>query len=407
MKINPFENAQKVVEKAGRILNLEEHEIEVLKNPQREVRVKFPVSMDDGSVKVFEGFRVQHNNFLGPYKGGIRYHPQVDFDEVRALATWMSIKTSVVGLPLGGGKGGVICDPREMSSKELENLTRGFVQKIYPVIGPKVDVPAPDVYTNSQIMDWIVDEYSKQTGKEKEDILGVVTGKSLDNGGSLGRDIATARGGQFVLREAVGSLKGKRIAIQGMGNAGSNFAKLIVEDGAKVIGVSDSKSAIYSEEGFDILKLLEYKKENGSVKGFMDSKEISNSELLNLECDVLVPAALENQITSENVSSVRTKVILELANGPLTPEADKVLFEKNILVLPDILANAGGVTVSYYEWYQNIHKEKWSFEKVDAKLEKVMIESTKNVLEKAKELEIGPRLAAYVVSVERIVKGFN
>ena len=402
-KINPFENAKKIIEKASEILKLEDYEKEILFKPQREIIVNFPVKIK-GEIKIFTGYRVQHNNSLGPYKGGIRFHPDVSLDEVRALATWMSIKTATIGLPLGGGKGGIICNPKEMNEQELEEMTKAFIEKIYPVIGPSKDIPAPDVYTNSKVMGWIVEEYAKQTKKPIEDILGVVTGKSLDQGGSLGRDIATARGGEFVLIESIGDVEGKKFVIQGFGNAGNNFANLIVKRKGVVIGISDSKGAIYSEEGIDIEKLLEYKKENKNVLGFENVKEISNKELLELECDVLVPAALENQITKENVNNIKAKVILELANGPITPEADEILYNKNILVLPDVLANAGGVSVSYYEWYQNVHKEKWSFEEVDKKLEEKMRQATKEVLEKSKQLNITPRIAAYVLAIERILK---
>lgn len=412
MKSNPFENAKETIKKAANILNLENYKIEILVNPEREVKVTFPVKMDNGETKVFTGFRVQHNNSLGPYKGGIRYHPQVDLDEVRALAIWMSIKTATVDLPLGGGKGGIICNPKEMSKAELERMTRAFIKKIYQVIGPDKDIPAPDVYTNSEIMDWIVDEYSRQTNKPISEVLGVVTGKSLEMGGSVGRDIATARGGQFVLREAIkfthilDSLENKTIVIQGLGNAGSNFAKLIREDKSKLIAVSDSKGAIYSKEGLDIDSLLEYKEKTGSVKDFQDSENITNEELLELECDVLVPAALGNQITNENAEKIKAKIIVELANGPTTPEADEVLFKKDILVLPDILANAGGVTVSYYEWFQNVNDEKWDSKKVDEKLNQTMSNSTREVLEKAKEFKISPRIGAYVSAIKRISSNF-
>ncbi|MEA3414364.1 MAG: Glu/Leu/Phe/Val dehydrogenase [Nanoarchaeota archaeon] len=402
-KINPFENAKKIIDKASSILNLKDFEKEILFTPQREVSVSFPVNIK-GETKLIKGYRVQHNNSLGPYKGGIRFHPDVDIDEVRALATWMSIKTATVDLPLGGGKGGIICNPKEMSEQELKEMTEAFVEKIYPVIGPDKDIPAPDVYTNSQIMGWIVEEYAKQTGKPVEDILGVVTGKALDSGGSIGRDIATARGGEFVLIKAIGDIEGKKFVIQGFGNAGNNFAKLIVKKGGIVIGISDSKGAIYSEKGFNIEDLLKYKEENKSVLDFENSRNISNKELLELECDVLVPAALENQITLDNVENIKAKTILELANGPVIPEADEVLFQKKILVLPDILANAGGVSVSYYEWYQNVHKEKWTFEEVDKKLEEKMNQATKEVLEKSKELNISPRVAAYVLAIQRILR---
>jgi len=400
--MNVYENAQSVIKKAGEVGGLSDDLIERLLNIQKEISVKFFVKMDSGEDRIFEGFRVQHNNFRGPYKGGIRYHPQVDINEVRALATWMSLKCAVVDLPLGGGKGGVVCNPKEMSKEELERMTRAYVDSIYLDIGPEVDVPAPDVYTNSEVMGWIVDEYAKKTGKSWEDVLGVVTGKSLEDGGSEGRGEATARGGEFVLKEAIGDLKGKKIVIQGFGNVGGVFAKLAEKAGAKVVGVSDSKGGIYNLDGLDIEKLMKHKEEGGSVVCFENSSEVLNNDLLELECDVLVPAALESVITEENASRVQAKVILELANGPITPGADKILFEKGVVVIPDILANAGGVTVSYFEWVQNMKKEKWDGDKIDEMLKEKMGKATREVLGKAKELGVGNRVGAYVLGMGRI-----
>ena len=405
----PYENAKKVINKVAEIVNLDEFVKQRLLNPQREIKVCFPVEMDDGSVKVFTGYRVQHNNARGPYKGGIRYHWDVDLDEVRALSTWMSIKCAVVNIPLGGGKGAVACNPREMSRGELERMTRGFAKSLSPNIGPQKDIPAPDVYTNSEVMGWIVDEYAKVTGKDVNDVLGVVTGKSIEKGGSLGREKATARGGQFALRETVergfsdiSTLKNARIVIQGFGNAGSNFAGLIKEDEAKVIAVSDSKTGIYNEEGLDVEKVISYKKENGSLENYPEAKQITNKEILELDCDILVPSALQNVITKDNAGDVKARIIVELANGPLTSEADDILFDKGVVVIPDVLANAGGVTVSSYEWEQNLKKEKWTAEKVDSMLENTMKENSLKVLETAKEFNVNNRLAAYIVAINRI-----
>ncbi len=398
--MNVYENAKSVIRRAGEIGKIDDDLIRILLNIQKEIHVRFPVKMDDGSLRIFEGYRVQHNNFLGPYKGGIRYHPDVDINEVRALAMWMSLKCAVAGLPLGGGKGGVVCNPKEMSRTELERMTRGFIDAIYLDIGPEKDIPAPDVYTNSEVMGWIVDEYAKQVGKKKEEVLGVVTGKSLSDGGSEGRGEATARGGEFVLMEFM-DVKDKKIVIQGFGNAGRVFAKLISKN-ARVIAVSDSKGGIYKGEGLNIEELIKHKEETGSVVGFRDSSEIENNELLKLECDVLVPAALESVITLENASEIKAGVVLELANGPTTPEADEILFKRGVQILPDILANAGGVSVSYFEWVQNMSGEKWSKEKVDEMLKEKMGVATKEVLGKAKELNVNNRLGAYVLAMERI-----
>lgn len=405
-----LENAKTIIKEATKKLNLSEEITNILLSPERETKVNFPVKMDDGSLKIFTGYRIQHNSLLGPYKGGIRYHPEIDLDEVSALATWMTIKTATVDLPLGGGKGGVICNPKELSETELENLTRAFIKKITPIIGPYKDIPAPDVYTNAKIMDIIVDEYSKTKNISIEKAKAVVTGKSLKNGGSLGRDTATARGGQFVLKQAIKqtqiipSLENATIAIQGSGNAGGNFAKLIAKDNAKIIAISDSRSAIQNPNGLNIEKILEYKKQTGSFTNAPDTTPITNEQLLELECDILVPAALANQITERNADKIKAKIILELANGPTTPEADKILEGKNKLILPDILANAGGVIVSYYEWYQNIHQEKWTAEKVDEKLKEKIQNATKEVLGKKEQYQTTTRIAAYINAIDRLAK---
>jgi glutamate dehydrogenase/leucine dehydrogenase len=408
-----LENAKTIIKQATEKLNLSKETTDILLVSERETKVNFPVKMDNGELKMFTGYRVQHSSLLGPHKGGIRYHPEVDLDEVSALATWMTIKTATVGLPLGGGKGGVICNPKELSETELENLTRAFTKKIAPIIGPHKDIPAPDVYTNSKIMDIIVDEYSKTEGIPIEKARAVVTGKSLENGGSLGRDTATARGGQFVLKQAIEqtqiipTLENATVAIQGSGNAGGNFAKLIAKDNTKIIAISDSRSAIHNPNGLDIEKILEHKKQTGSLTGIPDTTPITNEQLLELECDILVPAALANQITEQNADKIKAKIILELANGPTTPEADKILEKKNKLILPDILANAGGVTVSYYEWYQNVHEEKWTAQEVDEKLKEKMQKATKEILGKKQQYQTTTRIAAYINAIDRLAKKIN
>ncbi len=407
---NPHENAKNIIRKAAELINLEEWKTNILLNPQKEISVSFPVKMDDGSIKLFQGYRVQHNNARGPYKGGIRYHQDVNLNEVRALATLMSIKCAVVDIPLGGGKGGVVCNPKEMSQQELEKMTRAFTRSIAQNIGPDKDILAPDVYTNSQIMDWIVDEYAKATKKQTKDVLGVVTGKSLENGGSIGRDTATARGAQFVLREAVEKgytslkeLKHAKVVIQGYGNAGFNFAKLLYQqDKCKIIAVSDSKGGIFNKDGLNPEEVLQHKKTNGTVVGFPNSTQISNKELLQLECDILAPSALENVITKENADKIKSKIVIELANGPITPEADNILYKKKITVLPDILANAGGVTVSSYEWQQNLTNEKWSAEKINNMLEKTMRTNSSDVFTKAKKYNVNNRISAYILAINRI-----
>ena len=419
--MNVYENAKFVVKKAAGLINLEPWITEILLAPQREVHVAFPVRMDDSSIRIFQGYRVQHNNARGPYKGGIRYHWNVDLNEVRALATWMTIKCAVAGIPLGGGKGGVICDPKEhdgvkaLSKNELERMTRAFTRAIADNIGPEKDIPAPDVYTNSEIMGWVADEYAKVCNKKIEEVYGVVTGKAVENGGSLGRDKATARGGQFVLREcikagcsSVKNLENAKVAVQGFGNAGSNFAKLVhSQDKCKIIAVSDSTGGIYNPNGLDPDDVLKHKEKTGSVCAYRGAHDITNHGLLELECDILVPAALENVITKENCGEIKSKIILELANGPVTPEADDVLFKKGIIILPDILANAGGVTVSCYEWQQNLKKEHWSAEKVDMMLEETMRTNAKQVLETAKKHKVNNRLGAYVLAIGRIAEAIR
>jgi glutamate dehydrogenase/leucine dehydrogenase len=410
-----FENTVKQIRQAAQIMNLDPNIEEILKNPKRVINVSVPVKMDNNTIRVFQAFRVQHSDIAGPYKGGIRYHHQVDMEEVKALATWMSIKCAVVGIPLGGGKGGVVVDPRTLSEGELERLTRKYVQAIAPFIGPDKDVPAPDVYTNPKIMAWIADEYSKLSGGGNK--LGVVTGKPIIVGGSKGRDTATAQGGAFVLteiaRERNFDIKNTSVVVQGFGNAGMHFARIAHDMGYKVVAVSDSKGAIYCAEGLNPHVTHACKLERGSVVECdnIDAynathggevKKITNAELLELPCDILVLSAMENQVTAENADQVKAKMILELANGPTTPEADEILTKKGIDVVPDILANAGGVTVSYFEMVQNTMNFYWSDEEVREKLQAIMIEAWKRVDLTAKKFNCNLRMAAFISAINRL-----
>ncbi len=405
-ELNPFKIAQEQLDRAAKIMKLDPAVHQILREPMRVLEVTIPVKMDDGSVKVFKGFRVQYNDARGPTKGGIRFHPQETLDTVKALAAWMTWKTSVVDLPYGGAKGGVICNPKEMSEGELERLSRGYIRAIGRFIGPERDIPAPDVYTNPQIMAWMMDEYSKIVGYNAP---GVITGKPIEIGGSLGRGDATAKGGMYVLREAAKKikldLKNATVAIQGYGNAGQFAHKLVTEMfGSKVVAVSDSKGGIYSENGLDYNKVLEHKEKTGSVINFPGAKNITNEELLELNVDVLIPAALENQITGKNANNIKAKIVLELANGPTTPEADEILYKKGILDIPDFLANAGGVTVSYFEWVQNINGYYWTAEEVYQKLDQKMTKAFWDVMETMEKYKVDPRTAAYIVAVDRVAK---
>lgn len=407
--INPFETAKRQIDIVADILKIDNGTREVLKHPKRELTVNFPVRMDDNSYRVFTGYRVQYSMARGPSKGGIRYHPQVTLDEVRALSAWMTWKCAVVNLPYGGAKGGIICDPKHMSQGELERLTRRFATELVPIIGPEMDIPAPDVYTDSQTMAWIMDTYSQEKGYS---VPGVVTGKPIAIGGSEGRGEATGRGCAYVIREAAPhaglKLKGASIAVQGFGNAGSVAAKILNDEfGAKIIAVSDSQGGIYAPEGLNPHKVEEHKHKTGTVLKFPGSKPVSNDELLELKTDILIPAALENQLTSRNADRVQARIIAEAANGPTVPEADKVFFEKKITVLPDILANAGGVTVSYFEWAQNIQGYSWSLAEVNERLNRVMTESYAAVHKVAEERKVHNRTAAYVVAIQRVVDALH
>jgi len=408
-KLNPFEISKQQIEAAAEIIKLDPGLTEVLKYPMKVIQVSLPVKMDDGSIKVFTGFRVQHNNARGPMKGGIRYHPQVTLDEVKALASWMTWKTAVMNLPYGGAKGGIICNPKEMSEGEIERLTRAYAARIANEIGPYVDIPAPDVYTGPREMAWIMDTYSKIVGAPTP---GVITGKPIELGGSLGRNEATGRGVVIVAREAAKrlniDLSKATVAIQGYGNAGSFAARIIHEEyGAKVVAVSDSKGGIYNPDGLDPEKVLEHKKKTRSVINYPGAEPISNKELLELDVDILIPAALEGVITKDNADNIKAKIISEAANGPTTPEADEILYEKGILVIPDILANAGGVTVSYFEWLQNLSRDYWTLEKVRSRLEEFMTKAFSDVYDTHKEKKINMRKAAYVIAIQRFAQAIK
>ncbi len=404
-KPNPYEIAVDQFMAAAERLNLDEGMKQILSQPKRELIVHFSVRMDDGTNKVFTGFRVQHSLTRGPAKGGIRYHQDVTLDEVKALSMWMTWKCAVVGIPYGGAKGGVIVDPKQLSMNELERLTRRYAAEIAPIIGPEIDIPAPDVNTNAQTMAWIMDTVSMMRGYP---IPGLITGKPIALEGSLGRNEATARGLQYVVREAVKTqgmkLEGATVVVQGFGNAGAIAARLLAEDGAIILAVSDSQGGIYSPKGINPTGAFLYKQEHGSVVGFPGTDPITNAELLELECDILVPAALESVITAENAGRIKAKMIAEAANGPTTPEADKILYDKGIMVLPDILANAGGVTVSYFEWAQNIEGYYWAEDDVNEKLEKVMKRSFKDVYETAQNNNVNMRIGAYMLAIGRVAE---
>jgi len=400
---NPLIMAQKQVKDACDRLQTPPAVYELLKNPQRVLEVSIPVKMDDGSVKVFQGYRAQHNDAVGPTKGGIRFHPGVTRDEVVALSIWMTFKCSVTGLPYGGGKGGITVDPSKLSQGELERLSRGYIRGIHKLLGEKFDIPAPDVNTNAQIMAWMTDEYNKLAGHSA---IGVLTGKPVEFGGSKGREAATGLGLTFTVREAFAkmgiAMKGARLSLQGFGNVGSFFAKTSAELGAKIVAVSGTDCNLYNEDGFDIPALQEYKKKNRTMKGFPGAKDISKAEFWALEVDALAPAALENAIDAELAKTIGAKLIAEGANGPTTLEADEILAERGILVVPDILANAGGVTVSYFEWVQNLQGYYWSAEEAHEKCERSMVDAFNAVYAVKEEYGVTMRTAAYMYSIKRI-----
>jgi glutamate dehydrogenase (NAD(P)+) len=401
--INPWEVAQHQFDLAADRLNLDPGLRKVLRQPRRELTVHFPVKMDDGNVQVFTGYRVQHNLGRGPAKGGIRYHQDVTLDEVKALAMWMTWKCAVVGIPYGGGKGGVIVDPKKLSMKEVEALTRRFTTEIEVLIGPERDIPAPDVNTNAQVMAWMMDTYSMHQGYT---VPGVVTGKPISLGGSEGRNEATARGTVFCILEAARHLgidmSRARVAIQGFGNAGSIAARLIAAEGATVIAVSDSTGGIHSEKGLDIGRVLQWKKEHGTVQGLPGAKDVSNAQVLEVDCDILIPAALENQITNRNASNIKARIVAEAANGPTTPDADIELFRRGVFMIPDILCNAGGVTVSYFEWVQDLNRDHWSESVVNEKLRGIMVRAFAETLAIAQREQCDMRTAAYLLAVQRV-----
>ncbi len=393
------------LETAAHYLNLDRSMVEVLKHPRRELTVNFPVKMDDGSIRVFTGYRVHHNPARGPAKGGIRYHPDTNLDEVRALAMWMTWKCAVVNIPYSGAKGGVVCDPKRLSIHELENLTRRYITEISIMIGPESDIPAPDIGTNPQVMAWIMDTYSMHKGYT---VPAVVTGKPVAIGGSEGRLEATGRGITVVAHEAlklIGSqLDGARVAIQGFGNVGSATAKLMHRAGAKVVAISDVRGGIYNPNGLDIPSLLHCAGRDGCIQAYRDAEPITNEQLLELPCDVLVPAALHGVITHENAERVQARVIVEGANGPVTPDADAILDERGILVVPDILANAGGVVVSYFEWVQDLQSFFWEEDEVNTKLERAMRKSFEHVVHSARQNEVNLRMGAYIIGVQRVAE---
>jgi glutamate dehydrogenase (NAD(P)+) len=409
VKQNPFEIAQAQLDKAAKMLGLEAGVHAVLREPMRELHVSLPVRMDDGTTKVFKGFRVQYNDARGPNKGGIRFHPEETIDTVRALAAWMTWKCAVVDIPLGGGKGGVICNPKSMSTMELERLSRTYIDAVGRIIGPGKDIPAPDVYTTPQIMGWMMDEFSKLEGCYTP---GVITGKPLSVGGSEGRGDATARGGAYTVREAAKGLgidlKGATCAIQGFGNAGQ-YAALLNNQlyGMRIVAVSDTRGGVYLEDGLDAKALVDYKLKTGSVINFPGTRPVSNEDLLELSVDVLAPSALEEVITAGNAPKVRAKVIEELANGPTNPEADEILFQRGIFVIPDFLCNAGGVTVSYFEWVQNVYGLYWEESEVHERLDRKMTKAFRDVYEMAQIHKTDMRTAAYMVAIQRVAEAMH
>jgi len=404
-ELNPFKIAMQQFERAADYLQLDESMRQVLKHAKRQLIVSIPVKLDGGETRVFEGYRVQHNIARGPAKGGIRFHPQVTLDEVKALAAWMTWKCATVGIPYGGGKGGVICDPKSLSRNELERLTRRYAFEIAPIIGPDRDIPAPDVYTDEQTMAWIMDTISMIRGHTE---LGVVTGKPVALGGSQGRAEATARGGLYALHEACRvkgiELNAARIAVHGFGNAGANFARLVAADGARVVALADSRSGVYAEGGIDVQAALRHKAETNSLQGLKGAKEIAPLEVLEVDCDILMPSALENSITLANVGNVKARIIAELANGPTTPGADRELAERGVFLIPDILANAGGVTVSYYEWVQNQYSYFWTESQVNEALEKTMRAAFDAVHAIAQQHDTDMRTGAYILAISRVAE---
>ncbi len=392
------------LDKVASIIELSQAEIDILKQPVRSITVAFPVHMDNGTVKRVVGHRVQFNDARGPCKGGIRFHPDVDLEEVKTLSFLMTLKCAVANIPFGGGKGGVVINPKELSKNELERLSRGYIRAIHKFIGPNIDIPAPDVYTTPQIMAWMLDEYELITGKHQP---AVITGKPLAMGGSEGREYSTSYGGAAVFKELAKQMNlnpNAKVAIQGFGNVGSHLADILFQAGYKIVAISDSQGGVYNNEGLDIKKLLDHKTKNNSIVNFENTKRISNEELLEIECDVLVPAALSNQITIKNADKIKSKIILELANAPITMEADEILDAKNIIVVPDILANSGGVVGSYFEWVQNNYNYTWKEEEVIRRLDRIMSNAFKEVYDESQKHECSMRNASYIVAVKRVLE---
>ncbi len=409
-EINPYEVAKTQIDIVAKEMKLDPNITEYLKRIERALIVSIPIKMDDGSIKIFEGYRVHHSTVRGPGKGGIRYSPHVYLDEVKALATWMTWKTSLLNLPLGGAKGGVCVDPKKLSKAELERLTRRYTAEIINIIGPDIDIPAPDVNTNAQIMAWIMDVYSMQKGRS---VPGVVTGKPIEIGGSVGREPATGMGLYFVLQALCEklnlTLKDLSIIVQGFGNVGGTIAELLYNHGCKILAISDISTGLYCGDGLNIEKLLKWTKEGNYLKDYKDNnyKLISNDELLTSKCDVLIPSAIENQITDKNADKIKCKIIVEGANGPTTPEADKILYKKGIHVLPDILANSGGVCVSYFEYIQDIHSYFWKLDRINEELKRIIIEAFEETYQISQERKIPLRTAAYIIAVSRIARAIE
>ncbi len=406
-ELNPLKICQRQIKEACEQLGLSAGVYEILKQPQQFIEVSVPVKMDDGSVKTYLGYRSQHNNALGPYKGGLRYHPDVTPDEVKALSFWMTIKCAVVNVPYGGGKGGLVVDPRELSDDEVERLSRSFMRKLAPFVGPDIDSPAPDVFTNSQVMAWLADEYCQLTGSGTGTSgMGVVTGKPINFGGSVGRTEATSRGCIVTTKEMLKkigmSMEGATVAVQGYGNVGGYAAILAEEAGAKVVAASDVYGGIYNSDGLPTKEVWEVTAETGSLTNYDNAQSITNEELLEMDVDILIPAAIENQITSANAGNIKATVICEGANGPTTPEADEILAQSDVAVVPDILANAGGVTVSYFEWVQNNYGYYWDEEEVNERLQKIMVDAFHDVYEMSQKQKVNMRQAAYLVAVKRV-----
>ena len=410
MVISPFEVAKKQIDIVAEEIGLDPNLTRYLKRVERALIVTIPIKMDDGSLQIFEGYRVHHSTVRGPGKGGIRFSPEVDLDEVKALATWMTWKCSLLNLPLGGAKGGVCVDPRKLSKNELERLTRRYTSEIINIIGPDIDIPAPDVNTNAQVMAWIMDTYSMNKGRS---IPGVVTGKPIEIGGSVGREPATGMGLFYILQAICEKLnlelKSQTFVVQGFGNVGGTIAELLYEERCKILAVSDISGGIYFSEGLDIKKLLEWTKQGKYLKDYKDNryKLITNDDLLTMDCDCLIPAALENQITKNNANDIKCKMVLEGANGPVTPEADKILFNKGIHVIPDILANGGGVCVSYFEYVQDIRAYFWNLERINKELKRIMLDAFEEVYKISKERRISLRTSAYIIAVSRIAKAIE